>query len=54
MPGAKIVYVKDECVMERYRCGVTILRPKNGRVTHKYTDYDPEERGWIRVPCRPW
>lgn len=51
---AKTVYVKGEFVMERYRCGVTILRPRNGKTIHKYTQINPEDEGWTRVAYPPW
>jgi hypothetical protein len=48
------MYQRNNVVMERYRCGVTIYRYEDGRVRTTHTYMDPAESGWEPISVRPW
>ena len=54
MPGAKTLYLRDNVFMERYRCGIAILRNRNGRTSHTRIHGDPTTFGWTKINYHPW
>lgn len=54
MGRSKTLYRKGDLVIEHFRCGVVIYRPKHGRTRTTYMYSDPTKTGWTEIAVRPW
>ena len=50
MDEEKRMYQRNDVIMERYGCGITRYRYKNGHVRTTHTYMDPAESGWEPSP----